>query len=113
MEKICDGDTASEGIGTGTVRFLFFDSNENNNLSEFKENEILVCDMTDIEFVPAMRKASAILTRTGGVLCHAAIISRELGKPCIVGIRDGFEKLIAGQAITVNATEGSVYRKEL
>ena len=112
MEKMWDGYTASEGIGTGTVRFLCYDV-EGGNINEFQNGEILVCDMTDIEFVPAMRKASAILTRTGGVLCHAAIISRELGKPCIVGIRDGFNKLIAGQAVTVNATEGSVYRKEL
>ncbi len=111
MEKICNGDTASEGIGTGTVRFLFYD-NDGGNIHELEEGDVLVCDMTDIEFVPAMRKASAILTRTGGVLCHAAIISRELGKPCIVGIRDGFELLIAGQKVIVNATEGVVYREK-
>ena len=48
MEKICDGDTASEGIGTGTVRFLFYDV-EGGNINEFQNGEILVCDMTDIE----------------------------------------------------------------
>jgi len=115
MEEICKGDPAWEGEVTGIVRLVYYTakgSEVEHNFDEFIEGEILVTEMTDIEFVPTMRRASAILTRTGGVLCHAAIISRELDKPCIVGIRDGIDSLKTGDHVIVNATNGIVYRKK-
>ena len=115
MEEICKGDPAWEGEVTGIIRIEYYTTKGNevdHNFDEFIEGEILVTEMTDIEFVPTMRRASAILTRTGGVLCHAAIISRELDKPCIVGIRDGINALKTGDHVIVNATNGIVYRKK-
>jgi len=115
MEQICTGDTAWMGIASGIVRHVYYESEESHNFDDFVEGEILVTEMTDIEYVPTMRKASAIITGTGGILCHAAIISRELDKPCIVGIRDGINALKDGDHITVNATDeevGIVYREK-
>jgi len=116
MEEICKGDSAWQGEVSGTVRHVYYkllpDGSSDNNFDEFVEGEILVTEMTDIAYVPTMRRAVAILTRTGGVLCHAAIISRELNKPCIVGIREGIDALSTGDHVTVNATDGIVYRKK-
>ena len=64
--------------------------------------------MTRPEFVPAMRKAAAIVTDEGGVTCHAAIISRELGKPCIIGTKVATKALKDGQYVDVNANHGIV-----
>ena len=108
MEEICRGDSASEGKATGIVRFLYLDAN-GGNIDDFEKNEVLVTEMTDIDFLPAMKIAAAIVTRVGGVLSHASIISRELKKPCIVGIKDGSKKLKTGQEIVVDATEGIIY----
>ena len=116
MEEVCKGDPAWEGEATGIVRLIYYsvdsDGTENHNFDEFVDGEILVTNMTDIAYVPTMRRAAAIITGVGGVLCHAAIISRELDKPCIVGIRDGIHSLNTGDHITVNATDGIVYRKK-
>ena len=117
MEEVCKGDPAWEGTVTGVVRFIYYTLKSNgevdHNFNDFEEGEILVTEMTDIEFVPTMRRAAAILTRIGGVLCHAAIISRELNKPCIVGMRDSIDTLNTGDHITVNATKGIVYREKV
>lgn len=82
-------------------------------IDTFKEGEILVTEMTAPDWVPAMKKAKAIITDAGGMTCHASIVSRELGIPCIVGTKSrGTEGTVAiadGAEITVDATNGIVY----
>lgn len=83
------------------------------DIDSFKEGEILVTTMTAPDWVPAMKKAKAIVTDAGGMTCHASIVSRELGIPCIVGTKSRSEeatvKITDGQMITVDATNGIVY----
>lgn len=76
-------------------------------ISSFKPGEILVADMTDPDWVPAIRMASAVVTNRGGRTCHAAIVSRELGVPCIVGTKDATETLKTGQPYTIDCSRGS------
>ena len=83
------------------------------DIDEFKEGEILVTAMTAPDWVPAMKKAKAIVTDAGGMTCHASIVSRELGIPCIVGTKsrshEATTSIKDGQMITVDATNGIVY----
>jgi len=76
------------------------------NINKFKKGEVLVTDMTDPDWVPAMKIASAIITDSGGRTAHAAIVSRELGIPCVVGTGRATKVLKAGQEITVSCAEG-------
>lgn len=76
------------------------------NINDFKKGEILVTDMTDPDWEPIMKIASAIITNRGGRTCHAAIISRELGIPCVVGTGNSTEVLKDGQDITVDCSRG-------
>ena len=78
-----------------------------------QKGEVLVTEMTTPDFVPAMKKAVAIITNTGGMTCHAAIVSRELGVPCIVGTKNATSVLHDGQLITVDAVMGKVYDGEV
>jgi pyruvate,water dikinase len=82
-------------------------------IGEFKEGEILVTEMTAPDWVPAMKKAKAIVTDSGGTTCHASIVSRELGIPCIVGTKSrgaaATAAIAAGSQITVDASNGVVY----
>jgi len=91
-------------IASGVVRVI--DTPE--KMDEFKDGEILVTDMTDPDWEPIMKKAAAIITNRGGRTCHAAIISRELGVPAIVGCGDATDKLKSGQVITISCAEGEV-----
>jgi pyruvate,water dikinase len=77
-------------------------------LQEFKEGEVLVTDKTDPDWEPIMKRAAAIVTNRGGRTCHAAIVSRELGLPAVVGTEQGTEALKDGQVVTVSAAEGDV-----
>jgi pyruvate,water dikinase len=72
-----------------------------------KPGEILVADMTDPDWVPGLRMASGVVTNRGGRTCHAAIVSRELGVPCIVGTKDATEKLKTGETYTVDCSKGA------
>lgn len=76
------------------------------DIHSFKKGEVLVTDMTDPDWEPIMKIASAIVTNRGGRTCHAAIISRELGIPCVIGTGDGSKKISNGQDITVSSAEG-------
>jgi len=76
------------------------------DIHSFKKGEVLVTDMTDPDWEPIMKIASAIVTNRGGRTCHAAIISRELGIPCVIGTGDGSKKIANGQDITVSSAEG-------
>jgi len=74
----------------------------------FKEGEVLVTVYTGPEFVPAMKKAAAIVTDTGGITCHAAIVSRELNKPCVVSTGVATKVLKDGDMVEVDAEKGIV-----
>ena len=73
-----------------------------------KDNEILVSPMTVPDYLPAMKKAKAIITDEGGITCHAAIVSRELGIPCIVGTKIATQVLKDGDRVEVDANKGIV-----
>jgi len=75
---------------------------------KFKENDILVCSMTDPYYVPLMKKASAFITDIGGILCHAAIVSRELNKPCIIGTKIATKVISDNDLIEVNSITGKI-----
>lgn len=100
------GLAASPGIAHGRV--VRIDSLQ--EIARVKDGDVLVTGMTNPDMVPAMKKACAVVTDEGGRTCHAAIVSRELGIPCIVGSKNGTEVLAEGMEITVDATRGVVYR---
>ncbi len=72
------------------------------DIDKFKEGEVLITDMTDPDWVPVMKIASAIVTNRGGRTCHAAIIGRELGIPTVVGTANATKKIKTGKALTVS-----------
>jgi pyruvate,water dikinase len=96
------GRSVGEKIASGPVRVV----KSVEFLREFRDGEILVADKTDPDWEPLMKKASAIVTNRGGRTCHAAIVSRELGLPAIVGTEHGTEMLKEGQMVTVSCAEG-------
>lgn len=98
------GQTGSPGKAKGKVVIVPVD-----NLNvPFEEGSVLVCEVTTPNYVPLMQKASAIVTDQGGILSHAAIIARELRKPCIVGTSNATKKLKNGQVVNVDADKGTV-----
>ncbi len=102
--KILTGTIAVKGIVKGVVRVV----SSIKVLHSFKAGEILVASMTAPEYVPAMKKAAAVITDEGGITCHAAIISRELGIPCIVGTKFATKILKDGDLVEVNSENGTV-----
>ena len=106
---IAKGLPASPGLISGRVHVILDPS----RIDEFKDGEILVTEMTAPDWVPAMKKAKAIVTDSGGMTCHASIVSRELGIPCIVGTKSRGEAATTaikdGIDVTVDATNGVVY----
>ena len=104
-EVLLRGLGSSPGHGIGKVNLL----GSANDIPRMEEGAILVTDMTTPDFVPAMKKAAAIVTNTGGMTSHAAIVSRELGIPCIVGTQRATDVLKEGMEVTVDGTHGIVY----
>jgi pyruvate,water dikinase len=96
---------ASPGVAGGPVRIV----SEDMNLEVVKKGDVLVTSMTSPDMVPAMTRAAAIVTDEGGMTCHAAIVARELGIPCIVGASHATELLKDGEKITVDGSMGVVY----
>ena len=96
------GRGVGEKIASGPVRVI----QSAQFIGQFKEGEVLVTDKTDPDWEPIMKKAAAIVTNRGGRTCHAAIVSRELGVPAIVGTEHGTELLKDGQMVTVSCAEG-------
>ncbi|NMA86966.1 MAG: phosphoenolpyruvate synthase [Tissierellia bacterium] len=105
LKMLVRGLPASPGIGTGKVKNI----KDISEISRVEDGDILVTIMTNPDMVPAMRRASAVVTDEGGRTCHAAIVSRELGIPCIVGAKEASQILTDGMEITVDATRGVVY----
>jgi pyruvate,water dikinase len=101
---ILTGKAVGGRIGAGTVRVI----RSTADLPAFRQEEVIVAEMTDPDWEPVLRKASAIVTDRGGRTCHAAIVSREMGLPCIVGTTTGTESLRDGQVITVSCADGEV-----
>lgn len=97
-----EGRAIGQKIGAGAVRTL----RSVEDMHEFQTGEVLVADMTDPDWEPIMKRASAIVTNRGGRTCHAAIIARELGIPAVVGTGSATSALTDGQEVTVSAAEG-------
>lgn len=97
---------ASAGVITGAVR-LILDSSHN---SKMKKGDVLVTTFTNPLFTPAILKASAIVTDEGSIMCHAAIVSREFGIPCVVGTKKATEALTDNMEVTVDGKKGIVYK---
>ncbi len=105
-EPILKGLPASPGYATGTVKII----HDISELSKVQKGDILVTTMTTPDMVPAMEKAAAIITDEGGMTCHAAIVSRELGIPAVVGTEKATKVLKDGDVVTVDAYKGLVYK---
>ncbi len=100
--KICVGKSVGRKIATGKARLIA----SAKMLSQLQQGEILVTDMTDPDWEPIMKTAAGIITNRGGRTCHAAIVSRELGIPAIVGATGATEKIKTGQTITIDCSSG-------
>jgi pyruvate, water dikinase len=105
LKEILSGLAASPGIGKGKVKIV----NSPQELDKIQQGDVLVAPMTNPDMVPGMKRASAIVTDHGGMTCHAAIVSREMGIPCVVGSGKATELLKEEQEITVDGTKGKVY----
>jgi len=108
-KELIRGLGASPGRGSGEVRVLVSPDKDNG----FESGDVLVAAMTTPDWVPLMMKASAIVTDGGGVTCHAAIVSREMGLPCVVGTRNATKVLQDKMLVTVDGTHGTVYEGRL
>jgi pyruvate, water dikinase len=99
---LCKGLAVGSKIGQGVAHCIA----DAKDIGTFRKGEVLVTDMTDPDWEPIMKIASAIITNRGGRTCHAAIISRELGIPCVIGTVDGSENIKTGQEVTACCAEG-------
>ncbi|WP_456384849.1 phosphoenolpyruvate synthase [Desulfolithobacter sp.] len=99
---LVQGQAVGAKIGQGVARVL----EDVSDIHDFKAGEVLVTDMTDPDWEPIMKIAGAIVTNRGGRTCHAAIISRELGIPCVIGTENGSKAIQTGQEVTVSCAEG-------
>ncbi|MCL1048836.1 phosphoenolpyruvate synthase [Shewanella abyssi] len=101
-DVLCEGRSIGHKIGKGVAKVL----KSIDDMDQIKPGDVLVTDMTDPDWEPIMKRASAIVTNRGGRTCHAAIIARELGVPAVVGCGDVTERIKNGQEITVSCAEG-------
>jgi pyruvate,water dikinase len=108
-EAILQGLGASPGMASGTVKVVYTLA----DLSKIKKGDVLVTKMTNPDMVVAMQKAAAIITDEGGATAHAAIVSREMGIPCVVGTKHATSVLKEGTLVTVNGSSGRVYEGKI
>ncbi|TJY60814.1 phosphoenolpyruvate synthase [Sinimarinibacterium sp. CAU 1509] len=101
-QRLIEGRAIGQKIGAGPVRILSSIA----QMNRVQPGDVLVTDMTDPDWEPIMKRASAIVTNRGGRTCHAAIIARELGIPAVVGCGDATERLTDGNPVTVSCAEG-------
>jgi len=104
LKVLVEGLSVGNKIGQGKIKKIM----NVKDINKFKKGEILLTDMTDPDWVPAMKIASAIITDSGGRTCHAAIVSRELGVPCVVGTGNATRILKSGDYVTVSCAEGEI-----
>jgi pyruvate,water dikinase len=109
MPKILlNGIGVSKGTVEGTLRIIL----GRDEFKNFNEDEILVTKITDPSYVSLMTKAKAVVTDIGGITSHPAIVSRELGIPCVVNTKNATKTLKDGQKIKVDGTKGIIYGEE-
>ena len=108
-EIILSGLAASPGIAVGEVKIV----RDIKDLQKIKQGDILVTEMTNPDMVVTMQKSAGIITDEGGLTAHAAIVSREMGIPCIVGTREATSKLKEGEIITMDAYSGKIYKGKI
>ncbi|KKQ17433.1 MAG: Phosphoenolpyruvate synthase [Berkelbacteria bacterium GW2011_GWA1_36_9] len=106
LEVILKGIAASLGIASGPVKIIHSPS----EIDKVLQGDVLVTEKTSPDYVPAMKKSAAIITETGGQTSHAAIVSRELGIPCVVGTGTATHALKMGQVVSVDGAKGFVYK---
>jgi pyruvate,water dikinase len=109
QEVLLRGIGVSPGRASGKSRIIL----SVKNISKFQKGEVLVTEMTTPDWVPAMKIASAVVTNLGGKTCHAAIVSRELGVPCVVGTEKATKVLKEGEDVTVDGQRGFIWRGAL
>jgi len=107
--KVLKGRVAYKGKAVGRVRII----KNKSQIATFRKGEILVSSMTTPIFLQAMNKASAIITDEGGVTCHAAVVAREIKKPCIIGTKIATQVLQNGDLVEVDAERGIIKKKRL
>ena len=105
-EALLTGVPASSGTGSGPVHLVF----NIEQALQLESGAVLVTPMTNPDMVVAMRNSAAIVTDVGGIICHAGIVARELGLPCVVGTETATTTLLSGELITVNGSRGRIYR---
>jgi phosphoenolpyruvate synthase/pyruvate phosphate dikinase len=98
---------ASPGIACGTARPM----HSVDQFSDMRPGDVLICRTTDPAWTPLFAEASAVVTETGGLLSHAAIVAREYGIPAVLGIADALTRVTAGTTLVVDGTSGTVHRK--
>ncbi|MCL6500889.1 MAG: phosphoenolpyruvate synthase [Candidatus Pacearchaeota archaeon] len=108
-KELIEGLGASSGMATGTVRII----HDLKDLQKVQRGDVLVTRMTNPDMVVTMQKACAIVTDEGGLTAHAAIVSREVGIPCVVGTRIATKILKEGQVVTVDGTNGKIYEGKI
>lgn len=106
LPLLLKGSPASPGIASGPVKVI----QSMKELSKVNPGDVMVAPQTDPDYVPAMKKAAAIITERGGRTSHAAIVSRELGIPAVVGVEDAAKKLKADMVVTVDGAKGEIYK---
>ena len=109
---ICEGRSIGHKIGSGKAKVL----SSLEEMDKIEQGDVLVTDMTDPDWEPIMKRASAIVTNRGGRTCHAAIIAREMGIPAVVGCGDATDRIANGDSVTVSCAEGDtgfIYQGEL
>jgi pyruvate,water dikinase len=106
---ILSGSPAGPGLGSGPVKIIL----DTANIDAVKKGDIMAAEMTTPDFVPAMKRAAGIVTDRGGRTCHAAIVSRELGIPCVVGTGEATQRLKPDQIVTVDGSRGKVYEGKI
>ena len=102
--KIIIGNTACKGFIKGKAKVIF----ELSELNKVQKGDVIVTPMTTPEMIPALKKASAIITDEGGITCHAAIVSRELKIPCVIGTVNASNLISDGDLLEVDANKGSI-----
>jgi pyruvate,water dikinase len=106
---VCVGRTAVPGCVSGITRVIL----DPDDIKQLLDREILVIQMTDPDSVPYMQKASGVITNIGGILCHAAIVCREMNKPCIVATKNATDVIKTNDIVTLCGKNSCIYKGDM